>query len=97
FERYVEYIQQRHSPMDSDGKAFRDTSVACHLPRHLIDRILSHATADRELELMTETQRTAAIDWGMKRETLKVGWLGKDLSKQAWMLLDSIRCLEYGQ
>ncbi|TKA68598.1 hypothetical protein B0A55_08913 [Friedmanniomyces simplex] len=97
FERFVEFQQRRIDYADQGMQAFRDVDVACHLPRRLIDIIVGLVLADRELKLMTQGQRSAVIQWGLRRETLRVGWAGKDRSQQAWMLLDSIRCLEYGQ
>ncbi|KAK3656652.1 hypothetical protein LTR22_009631 [Elasticomyces elasticus] len=94
FARYVDYQQTR---IAEHGVEYRDTNVACYLPMPLIDCIIGFALPERELGLMTYEQRSAAVQWGLRRDTLKVGWAGKDLSNQAWMLLDSIKCLEYGQ
>ncbi|KAK0305770.1 hypothetical protein LTR01_006554 [Friedmanniomyces endolithicus] len=97
FEQYIEYQQRRIDESEKGFKAFRDVEVACHLPSRLVERIVGFVLPRRELELMTEGQRSAVVQWGLKRETLRVGWVGKDESSQAWMLLDGIKCLEYGQ
>lgn len=95
--RCAEHQRRRVEEGELGAKAFRDVAVASHLPKHLIDQIMSLALPEREFELMTEEQRDAVVHWGMRKETLKVGWAGRDLSSQAWMLLDSVKCLEYGQ
>ncbi|KAK1066764.1 hypothetical protein LTR74_006974 [Friedmanniomyces endolithicus] len=97
FEQYIEYQQRRIDESEKGVKVFRDLDVACHLPGRLIERIMGFVLPGRELELMTEGQRSAVVRWGLRRETLRVGWAGKDESSQAWMLLDGMQCLEYGQ
>ncbi|KAK0862196.1 hypothetical protein LTS02_007326 [Friedmanniomyces endolithicus] len=97
FEQYIEYQQRRIEESEQGAKAFRDVDVACHLPGRLVERIVGLVLPGRELELMTEGQRSAVVRWGLRRETLRVGWAGKDESSQAWMLLDGMQCLEYGQ
>ncbi|KAK0942558.1 hypothetical protein LTR29_005979 [Friedmanniomyces endolithicus] len=97
FEQHTEYQHRRIDESEQGVKAFRDLDVACHLPGRLIERIMGFVLPGRELELMTEGQRTAVVQCGLRRETLRVGWAGKDESSQAWMLLDGMQCLEYGQ
>ncbi|KAK1073577.1 hypothetical protein LTR74_001718 [Friedmanniomyces endolithicus] len=97
FEQYIEYQKRRIEESEQGLKAFRDVDVACHLPGRLVERIVGFGLPGRELELMTEGQRSAVVRWGLRRETLRVGWAGKDESSQAWMLLDGMHCLEYGQ
>ncbi|KAK0909667.1 hypothetical protein LTR02_004329 [Friedmanniomyces endolithicus] len=97
FEQYIKYQQRRIEESEQGAKAFRDVDVACHLPGRLVERIVGLVLPGRELELMTEGQRSAVVRWGLRRETLRVGWAGKDESSQAWMLLDGMQCLEYGQ
>jgi len=49
--------------------------------------------------VLSEKQRTAALGWGLDRATLRteLEWRKRDESSQVWMLLDSVKCLAYGQ
>ena len=72
--------------------------MPCHLPGKLIEHILSFLMTDREIGVLSDTQRKMVIEWGQNRATLRAEreWLRKDASAQVLMLLDSIGCLAYG-
>jgi hypothetical protein len=97
-ERYIKHQQKMHVDRD-----YRDTVVASHWPRDLIERVIDYAMPGNELpgdefELMTEKQKRQAVDWGQSREALRMAndWRKKDESSQVWMLLDAVKCLAYG-
>ena len=97
--RFVRYQEHKQSKAAEQGRQFRDTRAACHLPKDVMDYILQSLLSDREIAVMSEEQREAAIARGQDRDTLMVEreWLKKDESAQTLMLLDSIDCLAYRQ
>ncbi|KAK5119762.1 hypothetical protein LTR85_007338 [Meristemomyces frigidus] len=98
-ERFVRYQQRRVMATGLGRQAFRDTATGCHLPKKVMDYIISFVLKQAELDVMTEEQKGAVVAWGFNRSTLTVEreWMRKDESNQVWMLLDSIKCLAYAQ
>ena len=96
-ERFVRHQQRRIAEAASKGQIFRNTNVPSHLTIEVMLRIVRFAMTGREMAVMSEQQRRAAVERGQSRETLTVEreWLKKDESAQVWMLLDSIDCLAY--
>ena len=92
---FIYYQQQRIADVDY---SFRNTAMPCHLPFHLIQRIVSFVAGGRETAVLSTRQMHTAINRGQNRETLSTGreWLKRDESAQLWMLLDSMRCFMYG-
>ena len=97
--RFLQYQQRRVSATAALGRAFRDTNVPCHLPRHLAEQIMWAVMTERLLNVMSIEQRDAAYAWAQDRSTLATEreWARKDASAQVLMLLDSIKCLAYHQ
>ncbi|KAK3707909.1 hypothetical protein LTR37_011761 [Vermiconidia calcicola] len=95
-ERFVRYQQAR---VAGSVRCLRDTSVACHLPVHIIEHLISFVMSEREIGLLSRLQICAAVERGQRRDTLMAEreWLRKDESAQVWMLLDSMHCLTYGE
>lgn len=98
-ERFIRYQQRRVMATGLGHQAFRDVAVGCHLPKRLLDHIVRVVLSEAELDTMTEEQKGAVSSWGFERGTLLAEreWMRKDESSQVWMLLDSIKCLAYGQ
>lgn len=97
--RFIRYQQRRLAKASSEGREFRDPCMPCHLPKHVMEYILSFLMTGREIGVMSDEQKTAALEWGQSRKTLMTEreWLKKDESAQVLMLLDSINCLAYCQ
>lgn len=97
-ERYLRWQEKHIAAAASEGKVFREEIVPCNLPIDVIEHVLRFTMSRRELDVMNEGQRRAALARGQSRETLRGEreWLKKDESAQVWMLLDSINCLAYG-
>ncbi|KAK5113838.1 hypothetical protein LTR62_003222 [Meristemomyces frigidus] len=95
-EEYLEYQQKRLAKHD-DPHAFRDENNVCHLPKNLLIHILGLAMKERQMRVMSEWQRDAVLDWGLRRETLTTGMWMKEESFRVWVLLDCIKCIEYAQ
>lgn len=93
--RFVTYQKKR---IEGAEHGFRDTTIPCHLPYKILQRIVSFATSDREMHVLNDRQLQIAMDRGQNRDTLLTEreWLKRDESAQLWMLLDSMRCLAYG-
>jgi hypothetical protein len=94
-DRFVLYQQRRVAGAEH---SFRDRATPCHLPTHLLQRIIRFTMRDREMNVLNARQMQIAIEKGQNRDTLKAEreWLKRDESAQLWMLLDSISCLAYG-
>ena len=93
-ERYIKYQKDRIAAAESP---YRNTSIACHLPRHLVDHIFGYFASAREENVLSGEQRDAAFAWGQDRENLRIEqeWMRRDESSQVWMLLDSVKALAY--
>lgn len=92
-ENYIKHQQYR-----IEETTFRNPKTQSHLPQYLVELILSFAMSKRELDVLSEKQRTGAIAWGQSRESLRTegDWRKKDEASQMWLLLDRIHCLGYG-
>lgn len=95
--RFAQYQQSRLVKAAVHNRMFRDTNVNCHLPRDVVEHIMTFIMTDKELSMMHDDQRRAAFQWSQNRESLKIEreWVKKDESAQVLMLLDSINCLAY--
>ncbi len=93
--RFTLYQQCRNTGAEH---TFRDKAAPCHLPFHLLQRIVGLTMGAREMNVLNARQIQIAIEKGQNRDTLKAEreWLKRDESAQLWMLLDSISCLAYG-
>ncbi|KAK5174173.1 uncharacterized protein LTR77_001253 [Saxophila tyrrhenica] len=96
---FLRYQRRRAQEARRDGRAFRDTNAACHLPADVVERIVRLTMTSREVDVLSAAQKAEAIMRGQRRDTLTAEreWLKKDESAQVWMLLDSLDCLSYGE
>ena len=96
--RFIKYQQDLITEAATEGRQFTNKSMPSHLPMEVVDYILTFLMTERELNVMSAAQRSAAVEWGQRRGTLMAEreWLRKDGSAQVLMLLDSINCLAYG-
>ena len=94
-DRFVLYQQRLIAEAEH---SFRDRTTPCHLPAHLLQRIIGLTMGGREMDVLNARQMQIAIEKGQNRDTLKAEreWLKRDESAQLWMMLDSINCLAYG-
>ncbi|KAF2478545.1 hypothetical protein BDY17DRAFT_64246 [Neohortaea acidophila] len=97
--RFIRHQQAWTRQERAEGRPFRNPSSPCPLPFHIVMRIVGQLMSGREISVLTEEQRRAAVQWGLSRETFATEreWLRKDDSAQILMLLDSIHCLAYAQ
>lgn len=93
FVRWQEDIIERRGGV----AALRDPSVPSHLPKHLMDRIVSYAVSEREWRLLTEKQRRNACAWGQDRNNFGASesWRKMPQSSQVLSLLEAIECQDY--
>jgi len=98
-QRFIKYQRKQIAGAVNGKTTFRDMSIPSHLPQQVIERIMGFALPDSGHGVLSEEQRRAAFLWGQDRASLKVGleWRRKDEASQVWMMLDSIKCLAYGQ
>ncbi|KAK5131642.1 hypothetical protein LTR08_000769 [Meristemomyces frigidus] len=97
--RFIRYQENRILATGLGPRAYRDRSIACHLPTQVVEYIISFVMDDAELEVMTEEQKAVVMARGQKRATLmgERECMRKDESYQVWMLLDGMNCLAYGR
>ena len=93
--RFASYQIERISRLRACGRV--DTAAG-QLPRDVLDHLLSYMTSPREIDVLSAVQRHTVWTWGLNRETLtqERAWMRKDESVQVLMLLDAMKCLEYG-
>lgn len=97
--RFVKFQQRRIDAKAAEGKIFRDRRTPTHLPIDVAEYLVRFIVHARELEVCGGEQMRRAVERGQDKATLQAEreWLKKDGSAQVLMLLDSIKCLHYGQ